>query len=160
MRTPALAFCACALGTALAACDSSDPAPCFITTADSRVFAVVRAPGLRDTVRVGQPFLFRADYVGEGDIPEVGARLTWSPPGADPAIQDSVLFEIALRSGPGLYTIERELTVPALPGGASVSDFPTGGQFYVGAYGQARFSECGGTGGSVAGMDVPVTVLD
>ena len=71
-----------------------------------------------------------------------------------------MLFEVALGSGPGVYTIERELTVSALPGGASVSDFPAGGQFYVGAYGKYRFSECGGTGPGVAGMYVPVTVLD
>lgn len=145
---------------ALAACDS-DPGICLVTP-DSSVSARLIRPAIGDTLRLGEPFHLFAEFSGEGDVPEVGVRILWGPPGRTTEIPDSVLFELPLATDIGgfeTYSVERMLTVDSLRGGAP-SDFAEGGRFYVAAYGEARYSDCGGIGGETATALAAVTILD
>lgn len=151
----------CALAVALASCDGAGSDICFVTP-DGFVAPNVLEPELRDTIWVGEPFLFRAEYEGEGDVTEVGVRLDWLPPGTDPGDPDadSVLFRRPLGAGPGRYVVEQTVQVDAFRGGGTVADLAPGGQFYLYGYGTVRFAACGGAGGVESAMGVPVTVLD
>ena len=135
--------------------------PRFVTS-DGFVAPHVFEPQIRDTLRIGEPFLFRAEYEGEGNVTEVGLTLNWVPPGAglDNPFADSLLYRMALGAGAGLYTVERVVQIDALQNGGTVTDLAPGGQFYLYGYGKVTFAACGGAGGVESGMGVPITLLD
>ena len=152
-----LTLVACA---ALAACDSA-PGICLVTP-DSSVSTRLIRPATGDTLRLGEPFHLFAEFSGEGDVPEVGVRVLWAPPGRTGEAPDSILFELPLAADIGgieTVAVERMLTVDSLRGGAP-SDFDPDGQFYVSAYGRARYSDCGGIGGESVEALAAVTILD
>lgn len=114
----------------------------------------VRMPIVGDTIRLGEPFLFLADFDGEGDVSEVGVQLTWEP--FDPDERTEILrkgrgpyrtlFRRALGEGEGIYTWERWVRIDALASGASVDSLRAEGQFYLGAYGEVWYPVYGTTG--------------
>ena len=145
----------------LAACDSAGPEVCFVTP-DADVSPDLRRPTIGDTLRLGQPFTFVAEYEGYGDVTEIGVRVVWERPDPSPSALDSVVFELPLATDLGTFpptTFERQITVDSLRGGA-LDDFDPAGQFYVAAYGEVRFSDCGGVGGGYSMALAPVTILD
>ncbi len=158
MRRPLLALTAC---VSLAACDSGGPSVCFVTP-DASVSAHLVRPVTGDTLRLGEPFHLFAEFSGEGDVPEVGVRVLWAPPGRAGEAPDNVLFELPLAADIGgieTVAVERMLTVDSLRGGAP-SAFDPEGQFYISAYGRARYSDCGGIGGESVESLAAVTILD
>lgn len=147
--------------TLLAACDSAGPELCLIMP-DADVSPDLRRPAVGDTLRLGQPFVFVAEYEGYGDVTEVGVRVVWKRPDRAPGAQDSVVFELPLATDLGTFpptVYERQITVDSLRGGAP-NDFDPAGQFYVAAYGEVRFSDCVGVGSGYSMALAPVTLLD
>ena len=155
MRVRFLMLAALALG--VAACDAAEPDICLVIP-DGYAEGEISRPSMGDTLRLGEPFVFEAEYRGEGHVVEYGLQLVWTDDLW--ALEDSLLYRLPLGSGAGTHRVERRVTIDTLRGGATASSFAPGGQFYLYAYGRTQFADCGGAGGQEAGYGVRVVLLD
>ncbi|MEP0547560.1 MAG: hypothetical protein ABJF88_11560 [Rhodothermales bacterium] len=140
---PARLLVIAALALTLAACDASpgDSGICLIDATDEGRFrGRVVAPSYGDTLRLGQPFAFRAEIDADSNVTEIGALLLTSARDSLGRPDLDTLFSRRLTTETGRYTLERTVVIDTLS-----SPLPTDGRLVsLGVYGVARFGDCGG----------------
>ena len=145
---PALVVLAVLVSFALSACDAAESEP--ESQVPPETFGVqILAPAPDATIRLGEPFPFRAEVVAGRAFGEVGIQLFWRPlpPGGRRA---QVVYRMPVeRGGAAEFVIDREVVIDALAGGDELSDFE-GGSFSLGVYARSGTLEASsGVGVSV-----------
>ncbi len=152
MRTAALLL----LTLALASCDSaaSEQDACFLgaeTEVPGDINVRILSPANGDTLRVGQPFRYRAEIDATGQVDSLSVQLVngfgFSP--------ERVLFERNFSGRAGTYVIDEEVVLDSVRTGADRSEV------YVTAAGRVLINTaCGGGYGGAGSNTVSVTVMD
>lgn len=140
---------------ALAACDSAEPAACLIgpeTDVEGGIGYRITSPSPNDTLRIGEPFRFRAEVQATGDVSGIGVRLVDEQLGILP---ETVLFEQTLGGGAGAYVLDAEVVLDSVRAGADLSEV-----YVIGAGSALINTACGGAYGGVESNPVRVAVLD
>ncbi|MDT0630572.1 hypothetical protein RQM47_13775 [Rubrivirga sp. S365] len=152
-----------ALTLSLTACDSSEPAGCRSgpetelgvddrITSPSQIHYRITSPSPGDTLRIGEPFRFRADVEAVGNVSGVGVALVDERLGLFPG---TTLFEQPLDGEAGTFVIDTEVLLDSVRAGADLSEV-----YVVGTGNVPTYTACGGGGYGNAGSNaVRVTVL-
>ena len=130
---PALTALVALVSFALSACDAAEPEPEPQVPPDA--FGVeILAPAPDATIRLGEPFPFRARVLVGRAFGEVGIQLFWLPP-LPGSQRPRVVYRMPVERGETAeFVIDREVVV-ALVGGDELSDLE-GGSFSLGVYAQ------------------------
>jgi hypothetical protein len=111
----------------------------------------ITSPAQGDTLRVGEPFRFRAEVEAYGHVAQVVVQLVderWYR-------SEGVLFEHPLDARTGTYALDQTIVLDSVRAGADLSEV------YVFGTGSALINTaCGGVYGNGGGSLVRVTVLD
>ena len=122
----------------LAACDTADVALPNTSAEDTTAFRItILSPTREDTLRLGDPFLFRAEVEAGSAVDSIGIALNYffTDPYSEVRL---VLFDEPVErpeGGARTFVVNRTVTIDSLYGVGSLDELESEGRFGIGMYG-------------------------